>query len=529
MTDAIPDRKRDPDTPEEVEIRDSPRPPETDPTLGIAVTLPPQAEPPHRLVTIGDSLTHGFQSGAVFNTDVSYPSIIAAELGWGEFRYPRYDGFGGLPINIELLVRDLERRYGRRLDWWELPLALFHARRRMDEIEDYWERGPGAAPPRLAAVNHNLAVYGWDLRDALERTTATLRAELDRPRDNLIRQFVENAGERAALRVLPGFDDAAARHTVFTAAAALGAEAGGGGDGIETLVVFLGANNALQTITQLRVRWSDTGYDTLAGKKAYTVWRPSHFAAEFDRVAEQVRGIRARHVIWCTVPHVTIAPLARGVGTKVEPGSRYFPYYTRPWVEARDFHPGQDAHLTANQARAIDSAIDQYNSHIVDTVRAARRDGRDWLLLDTCGLLDRLAARRYLEDPAARPPWWHPYPLPPELRALDPVPDSRFLGSDGTRRTAGGLFSLDGVHPTTIAYGVLAQEVITVMRAAGVQFRLPDDRTVRPDPVRVDFARLLRRDTLVTAPPGNLSSGLGILRWADEAVDLLRRALYFRW
>ena len=47
----------------------------------------------------------------------------------------------------------------------------------------------------------------------------------------------------------------------------------------------------------------------------------------------EVRKLKARHVIWSTVPHVTIAPIARGLGGKVAPGSRYFPFYARPWVE----------------------------------------------------------------------------------------------------------------------------------------------------------------------------------------------------
>jgi len=79
------------------------RSPATDPTLGVKVKLRANgAQPPrNRLVVIGDSLTHGFQSGAVFNTDLSYGAIIAHELGWlNEFRYPRYPGFGGLPFNI---------------------------------------------------------------------------------------------------------------------------------------------------------------------------------------------------------------------------------------------------------------------------------------------------------------------------------------------------------------------------------------------------------------------------------------------
>ena len=35
-------------------------------------------------MTIGDSLTHGFQSGAIYNTQISYPRIIAWEMGWSE-------------------------------------------------------------------------------------------------------------------------------------------------------------------------------------------------------------------------------------------------------------------------------------------------------------------------------------------------------------------------------------------------------------------------------------------------------------
>mgnify|MGYP000104927843 CR=1 FL=1 len=57
--------------------------------------------------------------------------------------------------------------------------------------------------------------------------------------------------------------------------------------GIETLVVFLGANNALQSVTNLSVKWSDTGYDKLGRKNAYTVWRPEHFEAELDQLVAE--------------------------------------------------------------------------------------------------------------------------------------------------------------------------------------------------------------------------------------------------
>ena len=45
-----------------------PRTPTFDPTLGRKVRIRWKGTPSNRLVTLGDSLTHGFQSGAVFNT-----------------------------------------------------------------------------------------------------------------------------------------------------------------------------------------------------------------------------------------------------------------------------------------------------------------------------------------------------------------------------------------------------------------------------------------------------------------------------
>lgn len=510
---------RDPKTPASVDVRGAAREPVTDPTLGIRVIkVVPNGPAKQRLVTLGDSLTQGFQSGAVYNTDLSYPRLIAKELGWAEeFRFPRYPGAGGLPLNIEFVVRRLEQSFGNRIDWWQAPAAALKLRSVMDEIEDYWERGPGATPPSNPAIHHNLGIYAWDLRDALARTAGVCAAEVGTPRDDLLLQVVESANARAALRVLPPLGRGpAGGMSVLDAAEALGAD----GE-IETLIVMLGANNALGAVVELKVVWSKEGYDDLEKKSAFTVWDPVHFEAELRLLAARVRKIRARHVIWCTVPHVTIAPLARGVGTKIAATSRYFPYYTRPWIEDHDFNRDEDPNITAAEARAVDAAIDHYNDAIVAVVREARSDRsdpRDWYVFETVGLLDRMAQRRYIDSPPAQPPWWTPYDLPAPLKALTPVPNSHFFASGPAGRTSGGLFSLDGVHPTTVGYGILAQELIRVMELAGVTFYAPDG-SVRRSPVDIDFAALLAQDSLLRDPPRSFTSDLGLFGWLDRTAD----------
>jgi hypothetical protein len=506
---------RDPATPSDVTISSSAPAPFDDPTMGVAVAARTRSrEPPlNRLVTIGDSLTMGFQNNAVFRTEMSYPAMIAHELG-AEFRHPVYDGPGdGLPLNFEALVRDLESRFGDRIDVWEAPRALARARKWLAIHEDYWERGPGARFTPPAAINHNLGVSGWSFATALATTARSVEARIRRPRDGLFDDLLpENAQERMELRVLAsagGMD-----RTVFEAAEALGAQVGGGHDpdvGIDTLVVMLGANSALGTVVRLQVNWQ--GGPQFDGKRPATVVAPRLFRADLRRAVAAVRRIAARRVIWATVPHVTIAPIARGVEGRLSETSRYFDAYTYPWIAEHGLNRAWDPYLTHQEARAVDSAIDHYNDDIAQAVVDARRDGLDWRILDLAGLLDRLAHRRYIEQKRAQPEWWTPYPLPPELEALEPTPDSRFLSTDAAgRRDAGGLFSLDGVHPTTIGYGVLAQEVVDVMSGAGVDFPGPDG-SPRPRPVRIDVRRVMAADTLLRRPPRSVDASVRTIGW----------------
>ena len=90
-----------------------------------------------------------------------------------------------------------------------------------------------------------------------------------------------------------------------------------------------------------------------------------------------------------------------GVGARVSKGYRYF-LYDKPSLEPRPDFGCHDSSITAPQALAVDSVIDQYNYAIEQAVRIARREGQDWYLLDVAGILADLASPRYINDPLAR-------------------------------------------------------------------------------------------------------------------------------
>jgi lysophospholipase L1-like esterase len=509
----VPADHLDPATPSEVVVAlRSPRP-ELDPTLGERLpTIPPtdadpQPPPRHRLVCVGDSLTHGLSSGAVFRTDLAYPALLAREMGVAEFLHPSYGGpLDGLPLNLEALLDRLRSRLGDDLGVIDRVKLIPTLVDLLDANEDHWERGAGRDGADGTVRHHNLGVYGWDLRDALSATPADLRRRMtDKPDDELFTFKPDQDNDLAGRTVLAAFGDQA---TQLDAAAAMGADGG-----IDVLVVVLGANNALDAVVSKRVCWSGPGFDDLAGKSAggYNVWNPAHFEAEYRQLVSRLMAVDARHVVLGTVPHVTIAPMARGVnpddpGQKWRPGSRYFPFYVDPWIDDRDFDPRKHRHLTHQQARAIDSAVDQYNETIKATVRQARRSGRNWLLFDLAGLLDGMARRRFGDDPAAAEANdWEERPLPPPLDEKEPLLDTQFFASDRSGRLKGGLFSLDGIHPTTVGYGIVAQELVRVLEAGGIELRDAAGNP-RPAPVQIDFAALWAADTLNSSPPPLLST-----------------------
>ena len=96
-----------------------------------------------KLFTIGDSISQGFMSGAAARTDLSYSTLLAEVLKIKKYNYPKWEK-DGHPVNIEMLFRQLQSKLGSDISGvFEWTKALFTIQKYLDEVEDYYERGPG--------------------------------------------------------------------------------------------------------------------------------------------------------------------------------------------------------------------------------------------------------------------------------------------------------------------------------------------------------------------------------------------------
>jgi GDSL-like Lipase/Acylhydrolase len=444
-----------------------------------------------KLVTIGDSLTQGFHSFAITRTDQSFPALIGRAMGLSDaqFRLPNFRGAGGLPCSFEWIARRLQDRFGDDLSLFDWVRAIPTVTTAIDEVEEYWERGPGSKPSR-DDVYHNLAVWGFEVGDAYNVTAELCRRAILGSKPDWFKPPSQSR-LRTAWHVLnPAQLPGRGADTQLSLAARLRDEEGP----IEHLVVWLGANNCLSTVIKLRIEETNLPPGPCS---PYTLWSPSAFEKEYLPLADRMEGLKAEHVYVATVPHVTIPPVCRGImsgGGELPPGEKYFDYYAHFFVPEEEFDPQRDHRLLKADAMKIDEYIDAYNAVIRREAKA-----RGWHVVDICDVLDRLAYRRNHGRPT--------YPLPPELADLD----ARFfhIHANGALKH-GGLIALDGVHPTYSGYAIVAQEFIDVMRQN------------EPSIANVDFAVVRNADELVSHPPRTLDDLVSALRIMERHFHISR-------
>lgn len=461
-------------------------------------------EPRHKLVVFGDSLAQGFQNGGIYRTDLNFPSFIARCFNpLPDFQQPVFTAQAGLPLNLEVILRGLEDEFGPTLEWEEYPSALAHTVKTLKRIKKYWEGGFKDLRVKRSTPYHNMAIWGLAINDSWMVNEKNSREfiEQHKERYSIFGLLPEHAKFTTARMVLnPSFDPKFENYSQIENVQLLQDDGG-----IENLIVCLGHNNALGAVVNLNLTWSKIeDLDSFLSFRKHSIYRPEHFEIEYRRLAEKVSKIGAQRVFVPTIPYPTIPPVLRGVNSGFSSNHLgYFDYYTRFWIWDEDFDPEKHPHLTKDEAIQIDFAIDEFN---VIIRRIAKEYG--WYVVPMAKNVAGMARRRLGGELLRSYPddFTSALKRNPQTQHLVDENNEVLLGTDFIRINKntgklykGGIFSLDGIHPTTIGYGLMANVYRDVMHRAGVSFQKP-----------MDWDYIIAHDSLITNPP----SLLGELRMA---------------
>ncbi|WP_017443645.1 hypothetical protein [Gayadomonas joobiniege] len=464
------------------------------------------------LVTLGDSVSQGFMSGAAASTHLSYSSVIAKTIGIADadYHYLPYPEQLKLKWDIELLLRALESRYGTDIRGLEWPFAINHCAQLFDKSESFYERGQGrpSQPVKLPKTwqnfdgFHNLAVEGMDVGDLYTVTPKSALATIKQNKKSSQNNFFAVASEpfsRSAYRTLNPYANEA--YDDYSAVGWLKHHASQ--KGVKNIILWAGANNALGTVLDLKIKFTDGDGAILTKTRKErlekNLWHPYDFQLEYTQLLQSVVDALANnqyqdwHCYLGTVPLVTIAPIAKGVGEarliKDPAGSgktyRYFQYYTYfAMSEKAALKTGK--FLKFRDALFIDRCIIQFNRIVRQLAKNYNQSlGRDaFIIVDTSQALTDMAWKRNSGEPS--------YPFPASFDFLYPPVDTKYYHANTRGEIEkGGVFSLDGVHPSVIGQGLIAHEFLSVMQKQnGSQYA----------PKNIDWPSIFAADSLRTQP-----------------------------
>jgi len=440
-------------------------------------------------------MAQGFKNGGIYRTDLSFPAILAKSLGKEiSFETPLFTAQAGIPINIEVLVRGMADEFGDEITWNEYLKAGTHLYKTLRRIKEYWEGNKKSLAVIRDKPYHNQGIWGTAISDSwlMNSNYCEDQIENNRPRYTVFNVLPDEALFITARLVLnPSQTETLSRHSMIDNVQLLQDDGG-----IENLICCLGHNNIVGAVTNLNLIYSEE-HDLNAPhhKRTCTVFRPEHFEDETRILYQKLSKIGAKRVFVPTLPYMTIPPAIRGVNSdKSKPRSGYFDYYSRFWIWDEDFNPEKHAHLTKQDAITLDQHIDQYNKIIYEL---SEEFG---FHVVPVGQYVSAAARRRLGANKVRP-------FPDSfIKALKQNADTSYLVDDGNKPRIstdyirlkddsrkldrGGIFSLDGLHPSTIGYGLIANIYKESMERKGVEFSSD-----------IDWKFVIENETLVTHPP----------------------------
>jgi hypothetical protein len=501
-----------------------------------------------KLFTIGDSVSQGFMSGAAARTDLCYSTIIANVLGEKKYNYPVWKK-GGLPLNIEEIFRRLEKRLGTDISGIiEWPIAFDLINKYLDEVEDFYEKGSGNLETSIEEKPfNNVSVRGFDVSNSWQLRPSLCKDILRKSEKNGDGFFgmVNDSLQRTAYRVL----GSGALEKNFSQLDWLEHHTNNGG--VENLIIWLGANNALGTITKLKIKQTSNdgclfkdgadkvSYETRL-KEDWNLWHPEDFRMEYQYMMDQVIEILKDKpndckVFVATIPLVTICPLIKAVGEQIDRDNikvmewpvdfenpapkniselkkgqeveysygKYYPYF--PFAD--DFNIN-DPHLNRSDVVHIDNCIRKYNRIIQEIVcqANAKLNGDKFYLVDISQALSGMAVKRNNFNPS--------YIYPEYFQYIHPKVDTKYYGTTRNRDIkCGGIFSLDGVHPTAIGQGLIAYEFLKVMKIAGSFEGNPEED--------INWNQIFENDELYQKPIGLLSEiydNINFKKWLIQKI-----------
>ncbi|MDR9415135.1 MAG: hypothetical protein RI564_02540 [Gracilimonas sp.] len=460
----------------------------------------------HKLVVIGDSLSQGFNNGGIYRTDVNFPSFIHRCFDpKPAFHQPRFTAQAGIPLNLEVLVRGLSEEFGDEIEWNEALSAARHTIKTLKRIKKYWEGGFKDLSVARTQPYHNQSIWGFNISDSWKVNEQNSREHIrdNREQFSVFNMLPEHAKFTTARLVLnPSLKGEFQEQTQFDNATDLARDGG-----IENLIVCLGHNNMIAAVTDLKLIWTqEDDLEVFPGNRSHTVYRPEHFEIQYRKLAQKVQELEAERVFVPTLPYVTIPPVIRGVNSDLSSKRLgYFDYYTRFWIWDEDFHPDKHPHLTKDEAIQLDLTMDEYNSIIKEV---AKENG--WHVVPMAKNVAGMARRR-LGGELVRD---FPKGLADALRNQEST--SHLVSEEGEVQLTtdfirlndekklykGGIFSLDGLHPTTIGYGLMANVYLKSMARAGVKFQHS-----------INWDEVVREDTLISNPPKLLAELRLVLRF----------------
>jgi len=444
---------------------------------------------------MGDSMAQGFKNGGIYRTDLSFPALLARSMRPKPgFESPLFTAQAGIPINIEVLVRGMSDEFGDEISWRQSLNAGTHLYRTLRRIKNYWEGNSKSLKVEREMPYHNQAIWGISLSDTWLINEKYCREQIQSKKDqySVFSVLPDNALYTTARMVLnPTFSKASETHSMIDNVKQLQADGG-----IENLICCVGHNNIVGAVTNLNLIFSEKDdLNAPHGKRTCTIFRPQHFEDELRILFEKIYAIGPGRVFVPTIPYLTIPPATRGVNyDKTKPRTGYFDYYSRFWIWDEDFDPDKHPHLTRDDAITLDQHVDQYNAIIRELA-----DEFGFYVVPIGRYVQAAARRRHGSE--------HTQPFPePFVDALKRNEKTSYLVEpDGHIRLStdflrlkensrkidrGGIFSLDGLHPSTIGYGLIADIYKQFMEKQGVKFS-----------GEIDWDFVIANETLVTDPP----------------------------